>query len=146
MVQPGDPGVAAGDQPCAVEPVGQHRREDVVDQSRLAGTGHAGHRREHAERERDVDAAQVVLAGADDGELTAPVDGTPDRRHLDAFLARQVGARDRLLVGQQLAVGAAVHDLAAVLTGPRADVHDPVGVRDGVLVMLDDDQRVAQTP
>ncbi len=50
------------------------------------------------------------------------------------------------LLRQQLAVGAAVHDVAAVLAGARADVDDPVGVRDGVLVVLDDDQRIPQIP
>ena len=49
----------------------------------------------------------------------------------------------RLLVGQQLLERAAVHDLAAVLTGAGADVDDPVGDLDGVLVVLDDDERVA---
>jgi hypothetical protein len=33
-----------------------------------------GHRRQHAEREGDVDVAQVVLPGADDGQLSTPVD------------------------------------------------------------------------
>lgn len=87
-----------------------------------------------------------MLAGTDDGELAPAVDGPPDRGNLDAFLAGQVGAGDRVLVGQQLGIGSAVHDLAAVLAGPRADVDDPVGVLDGVLVVLDDDQRVAQIP
>ena len=36
--------------------------------------------------------------------------------------------------------------LAAVLTGRRTDVDHPVGVRDGVEVVLDDDQRVAEIP
>ena len=35
-------------------------------------------------------------------------------------------------------------ELAAVLARPRTDVDDPVGVADRVLVVLDDDQRVAQ--
>ena len=35
-------------------------------------------------------------------------------------------------------------DLAAVLAGARADVDDPVGGADGVLVVLDDDQGVAE--
>ena len=35
-------------------------------------------------------------------------------------------------------------DLAAVLAGARADVDHPVGGADGVLVVLDDDQRVAE--
>ena len=40
--------------------------------------------------------------------------------------------------------GAAVHDLAAVLAGRRTDVDHPVGVGDGVVVVLDDDERVAE--
>lgn len=36
-----------------------------------------------------------------------------------------------------------MHDLAAVLARAGADVHDPVGDLDGVLVVLDDDERVA---
>ena len=40
--------------------------------------------------------------------------------------------------------GARDDDLAAVLAGARADVDDPVGGADGVLVVLDDDQRVAE--
>ena len=47
---------------------------------------------------------------------------------------------------QQVGVGAAVHDPATVLARRRADVDDPVGVRDGVQVVLDDDQRVAEIP
>lgn len=34
-------------------------------------------------------------------------------------------------------------DVAAVLAGAGADVDDPVGDLDGVLVVLDDDERVA---
>ena len=36
------------------------------------------------------------------------------------------------------------HDLAAVLAGPRPDVHYPVSRPDRVLVVLDHDQRVAE--
>ncbi|CKR66339.1 Uncharacterised protein [Mycobacterium tuberculosis] len=39
-----------------------------------------------------------------------------------------------------------MHDAATVLTGPRADVDDPVRMLDGVLVVLDDDQSVPQIP
>jgi hypothetical protein len=35
-----------------------------------------------------------------------------------------------------------VHDAPAVLSGSWTDVDDPIGVRDGVQVMLDDDQGV----
>ena len=37
-----------------------------------------------------------------------------------------------------------MHDLAAVLARAGADVDDPVGGGDGVLVVLDDDERVAE--
>ena len=39
-----------------------------------------------------------------------------------------------------------MHDPTAVLAGAGADVDDPVGGPDGVLVVLDDDERVAQVP
>jgi len=78
----------ARDLPGAVEPVRQHRGQDVVDQCRLAGTGDTGHRGQHAKRKRHVDPAQVVFVCADDGESTPLVDRTPDRRDGNAFLAR----------------------------------------------------------
>ena len=49
-----------------------------------------------------------------------------------------------MLGGQQVLDGAGDDDLAAVLARARADVDDPVGGADGVLVVLDDDQRVAE--
>ena len=39
-----------------------------------------------------------------------------------------------------------VDDLPAVLPRPGADVDDPVGRRDRVLVVLDDDEGVPQVP
>ena len=45
---------------------------------------------------------------------------------------------------EQVLDGAGHDDLAAVLARARADVDDPVGGADGVLVVLDDDQGVAQ--
>ena len=45
---------------------------------------------------------------------------------------------------EQVVDRAADHDVAAVLAGVRADVDDPVGGPDGVLVVLDDDQGVAE--
>ena len=39
-----------------------------------------------------------------------------------------------------------MHDLAAVLARRGTDVDDPVGVGDGVEIVLDDDQRVAEIP
>ena len=50
----------------------------------------------------------------------------------------------RVGVGQQVGDGAGVHHLAAVLARAGADVDDPVGGGDGVLVVLDDDEGVAE--
>ena len=45
---------------------------------------------------------------------------------------------------QQLRERSGVHDVAAVHARARADVDDPVGGVDGLLVVLDHDQRVAE--
>src|SRR5690606_4212835 len=67
-------------------------------------------------------------------------------RHRYGGAAGQVRRGDRLLLGQQLPQGTTVHDPATVLAGGGPDVDDPVGRPDGLLVVLDDDQRVAQVP
>ena len=67
-----------------------------------------------------------------------------DRRARDLPAAGEVLPRDRVGVLEQALDGAGVDHLAAVLAGPRADVDDPVGRGDGVLVVLDDDERVAE--
>ena len=69
---------------------------------------------------------------------------TAQRRHGDLAPAGQVGAGDRLLGRAQVVDGPADDDAPALLTGVRADVDDPVGGADGVFVVLDDDERVAQ--
>ena len=76
--------------------------------------------------------------------ITRAVLRAPDGGHLDRAPAAQVLAGDRLRAGEQVGHGAADDDLAAVLPRARADVDDPVGGLDGVLVVLDDDQGVAQ--
>ena len=144
LVQPGDAGVPTGHLPGAVELVGQHRGENVVDQRGLARAGHPGDRHQRAERDVDVDAAQVVLPRADDLQLPLPVDRPADVGHRDRAPPGQVGAGERRLVRLQPLHGAAVHDVTAVLARPRPDVDGPVGRADRVLVVLDDDQGVAQ--
>ena len=91
----------------------------------------------------DVDVGQVVLAGALDDEPLARQRATV-LRHRDLLPAGQVLPGDRLLdLGDPLD-RAAVDDVAAVLAGARADVDDPVALADGLLVVLDDDDRVAE--
>ena len=61
--------------------------EDIVDEGGLAGAAHARDDGEQAERDRHVDALQVVLARGDDAQLAAaracagwPEWGSRDRR------------------------------------------------------------------
>ena len=71
-------------------------------------------------------------------------DRPPHQRHGDLPPAGDERTGDRL--GRRLEVvhRAGHHDLAAVLAGARPDVHHPVGGPDRVLVVLDDDQGVAE--
>ena len=145
LVRAGDPGVPPGCLPGAVDLAGQRRVQDVVDQRRLARTGHPGDRGEGAQRERHVDVAQVVLPRADDHDLVAGLPRPPLRRHLDPPPPGQVRPGDRLRRALQLGDRPAEHDLATVAArrpGPMSTTQS--AAPDRVLVVLDHDQRVAQ--
>ena len=87
-----------------------------------------------------------MFPGADHRQLPLAVDGPTDGGKFDALLTGKIGAGKRFGVLQQVCVATAVHHLAAMLPGGGPDIDNPVGVGDGVLVMLDNDQRVAQIP
>ncbi len=117
--------------------------EDLRDERALAAPRHAGHGRERGERHPQVDRPQVVLAGpADrDGEAVAAA-ALPGNRHR-AFAA-EIGAGDGPGFRQERLERPVGDDLATVLAGQRADVDDPVGGTDRLLVVLHDEDRVAQ--
>src|SRR5207302_7509541 len=69
----------------------------------------------------------------------APGDG-------DGALPTQVLRGDALRRGEHLVERTGGDDVTAVLTRPGTDVDDPVGGADGLLVMLDDEQGVADVP
>ena len=135
--------VAAGRRARAVDLLHQRPEEDVVDERGLARARHAGDGDEGAERELDVDVLEVVLAGAAHDEL-AGVGGAALLGHRDDLAARDVLAGERVLRLQQALHRAGVDDVAAVLARAGADVDDVVGDLDGVLVVLDDEHRVAE--
>ena len=139
-----DARVLAGHDARPVELVGEHRVEDRVDQRGLARPGNAGDDGHHAEREAHGEVLEVVLARADDFELLGPARLAPHGGHLDLAAAGDVVAGDRTRRVHQVRGGPGVDDIAAVLAGARADVDQPVGLFDGLLVVLDDDQRVAE--
>ena len=68
VLQAGDAVAVTGPVAGAVEDLRRLLVEDVVDQRALAGAGDAGDADELAERDRDVDVLEVVLAGALDGD------------------------------------------------------------------------------
>src|SRR5690606_20795701 len=129
---------------CAIELVGEDLVEDVVDEARLTRSGHPRDRGEDAEREVDVDALEVVRPGTLDADDPLGIDRTTRARSRDRLPAREVVPRDRARVLEQRGVVPRVDDLAAVLPRPRADVDDPVGRANRVLVVLDDDEGVAE--
>ena len=127
----------------AVELAGELAVQDLGHERALARARHAGHGDEPPERERDVDVLEVVGPGAADDELLAaalPAAGR-DRDHL---LAAQVGAGDRARLAEERLERAVGDDLAAVLARSRADVDDPVRRPDRLLVVLDDEDGVAE--
>ena len=144
VLEAGDPGVTPGHGPRVVDLLGQRGVEDVVDQGRLAGAGDAGHGAEDAQREAHVDVVEVVLARPVDGQLTADGARAAYGRDRDLAAAAEVLAGERVGVVEQPLDAAGVDDLAPVLAGAGADVDDPVRDLDGVLVVLDDDQGVAE--
>ena len=119
--------------------------EDVVDQRGLAGAADAGDGREHAQRKRDVDRLQIVLASATDRQR--PFERRAARlRRLDGPRARQVRARERRsrVVGHQLRRRALKDHVTAVLAGAGPEIDDVVGGSNRLLVVFYDDDRVAQ--
>ena len=67
-------------------------------------------------------------------------------RHAQDLLPRQVLPGQRIFHLLDAGGLALVDDLAAVLTGTRTDIHQPVGLADGVLIVFDHDERIADVP
>ena len=86
-----------------------------------------------------------MLAGIDDRDLTL-LPRSADGRNLDRATSGEVLAGEGVRVIEELLDRAAHDDVAAVLTGTGADVDDPVCYADGVLIVLDHDERVAEVP
>ena len=144
LVEPLHARMLAGHDARAVEPVGQHRVQDGVHQCGLAGAGDAGDAGEHAQREGHGEVLQVVLPGAHHLELPGLADPAPAFRHFDAPAAGDVVAGHRARCLDELGRRSGVDDLAAVLAGAGADIDQPVRLLDGLLVVFDHDQRIAE--
>ena len=126
-----------------VDPLHHGRQEDVPDERALPAARHARHRDEAPERDFHVDVTEVVLARAPDSDDLAGGRASSGGNR-DRTLSGDVGAGDGVLDLLDPLDGPAVDDRPSVLARARSDVDDPVGLLDGVLVVLHDDHGVPQ--
>ena len=124
----------------------QLRAEGFLDnlryQARLAAAGHAGDAGDRSQRDIHVDAFEIVFRSAFYGQ-EVPVPLPACFRDRDPFRAAEVLSRNGVRAGHDRFGRARADDRPSVHTRAGADVHDPVRRADGVLVMLYDDERVA---
>ena len=128
----------------AVEGGRRQGEQGVVDQRRFARAGYAGDASKQAKRYFQVDVAQVVAARALEFELLLLVAWCAVGRVADLLAAGEVLAGQRVWVGHDLFRCAFGDDAAAMDAGAGADIHHIVRQSDGIFVVLDNDDRVAQ--
>ena len=116
----------------------------IDDQRRLAAAGDAGDAGEEAERNIDAHVLQIIAGRVDDLELARRVRLAPCARHRHLQTSGQILPGQRLRIFHDLGRRALRDDLAAMNAGARPDIDDMVGSQDRVLVMLDDDDAVAE--
>ena len=125
-------------------PLEERRVQHVLHERRFARARHAGHAHEPVERQRDVDALEVVLGRAEDLDVRgAGVRRLRREAAVRPLPAREVFGGERAR-GRQLPGRAEEDDLAAALARSRAHVQQPVGREHDLRVVLDDDERVAR--
>ncbi len=129
----------------AVEVLAEDGLQGVVDEGALAGARDARDADEEAQRQVEVDAAEVVARGALQYYMLAALDAAPFGQ-LYVAAAREVVECYAWFVLCQHLVGhlAGEEHLAAMHAGAGADVDQVVGGEHHVAVVLDDDDRVAK--
>ena len=142
LAEPVDAVVGARTQLRLVQAVGDRVVQGLVDQGRLARAGDAGDAAEDAERHGDVDALEVVFAGAANQQRA--VRAAPLLRQLDLALAGEVLAGQRGRVLGHFGRRAGGDHVATVLAGAGPEVDEVIGGHHRALVVLDHDHRVAE--
>ena len=123
----------------------RRRLEQRVDQEgRLAAAGHAGDAGEQADGNIGRDVLEIVGPRTDDADVLVLLRLAALVRQGDGERAGKVLAGEAGGVGHDLGRRALGNDLATVNAGTGADIQHVVGGEDGVLVMFDDDHRVAE--
>ena len=143
LVDADDAAVLAGLFAGAVEFFGEGAVEDVVDEGGFSAAADSGDDGHDAEREVGGDVLEVVGVGVFDGD---PVAGefAGFGAGEDFDFAGEVLAGEGGGVVHDLLGGAVGDEVAAVFAGSGAEVEDVVGFADGVFVVLDDEDGVAE--
>ena len=144
LVKAGDAFVGRRVVASAVEVFGGGFGERFVDEGAFAAAGDAGDAGKETERQFEVDVFQVVTAGAIEVQQALVVARGARGGHGDIFTAREVFAGEGIRMDTDFGGGALRGDGAAVDARTRADVNDVIGSSDGVFVVFDDDDGVAE--
>ena len=135
--------VAARFGPAVLQNLSQSSVEYIHQQGALAGARNPGDADELPQGDVYVYALQVVLRRPFDDDLLA-VAAPPLLGDGDTPATSQVVASDGARAGHDILQRPSDHDLAAVFAGPRPQVNDVIGGADSGLVVLHDQNRVAQ--
>ena len=117
----------------------QRGMQYVLHQRRLARSRDAGDAHQPMQRNRDVDALQIVLGGAEDFDARAVGGDRRRRRPRGAPPAGEIVGGERAAVADELVRRAEEHDLAAALAGTGAEVEHAVRGEHHLRIVLDDD-------
>src|SRR5712692_7663224 len=127
----------------AVELLCERAIKNVVDERGFAGAGNAGDDDEHAERQRDINFLEIVRAGTEDLDGFA-VEAAALFGDGDSCRAAEILPGERFGSGFDLLRLAVGDEVAAGVARAGAEVDDEIGATDGVLVVLDDENGVAE--
>ncbi len=121
-----------------LQPIGYRRNPFVnnpVHQAALAGTGYTGHAYQLSCRNLHIDIFQIVLRSSQHSKGQS-VSFPPLRRNFDFPNPGQILTGDGFLTCLDILHRSLSHQLAAVNSGPRTDIHDVIRRIHGILVML----------
>jgi hypothetical protein len=114
-----------------------------MNQRGLAGAGDAGDADQQAERNLDIDAAEIVDACTAENNFLA-AGFTPARGYRNRERAGEIASGERVGIVFDLLHGACSQQLAAVFAGAGPQVHQVVRRAQHVRVMFDDQDSVAE--
>ena len=119
--------------------------QNLVDQTGLTGTGHTCHTGQGSQRDLHINIFQIILRGSPNRQYIS-VTGTAGGGHGDFLFTTQILAGNGSGIGANLLQRSRCHDLTAVGTGTGTHVNHKVRFPHSILIMLHNDQSIAQIP